>query len=170
MLFPIRLTWLAALAVCAVQCSLAPRVAGSREESVRQQLTAEYATIVAGFKRDDPSPWIERLAPDFHLTLFNGSVQSRDWAVNYVRENAHAFRVDSLSMRLKELRERQDVWEATVEQLSSRTFTDSSGVHRLDVGAMQLETWKRVAGRWLLAAVREKDVLYLRRDGQPPAH
>ena len=38
---------------------------------------------------------------------------------------------------------------------------------RLDP-AMQLETWEKVNGAWKLSAVREKDILYLRRDGKSP--
>jgi hypothetical protein len=139
------------------------------EAAVGTELAREYGAIVEGFKRNDPSAWIARLAPDFRLILFNGAVQSREWAVDYVRNNANVFHVDSLSMTVTSVRPEQDRWIATVRQLSSRTFSDSTGAHRLEVGAMQIEAWSRMPSGWMLRSVQEKEVLYLRRDGVPPS-
>ena len=134
------------------------------ESSVRAALEREYAAIVGGLLRNDPSPWIERLGPDFRLILFNGSSQSREWAVSYVKNNANTFHVGALTMRIKTLQPAAGRWVATVEQLSSRTWSDSVGPHRLEVGAIQLETWERRDSRWQLTSVQEKEILYLRRD------
>jgi hypothetical protein len=139
---------------------------GLTPDEVRRQLNPEYASIVEGFRHNNPSPWIDRLGPEFQLTLFNGSVQSRAWAVNYVRNNAGSFQIDTLTMRIQSLEHREGTWVATVEQLSSRRYTDSTGTHRLDVGAIQLETWSRRPDGWKLVGVREKELLYLRRDGK----
>lgn len=137
-------------------------------QSVRKQLEGEYASIAAAFKRDDPSEWIRRLSPDFRLTLFNGMVQKREWVVDYVKNNAKAFHVEQLTMMVKDLKVGPQSTVATVEQRSSRTFKDTSGQHRLDVGAVQLETWERSSEGWKLKAVQEKELLYLLRDGKPP--
>lgn len=137
-------------------------------QSVQKQLEREYASIVAAFKRDDPSAWIQRLAPDFQLTLFNGMVQNREWVIKYVRDNAKAFHVEQLAMTIKNLEVGSQQTLATVEQRSSRTFKDNSGQHRLDVGAVQLETWERSPDGWRLKAVQEKQLLYLLKDGKPP--
>jgi uncharacterized protein DUF4440 len=153
----------AALFVAFVSCAAIPR-----QVSVRRQLDREYATIAAGFRRDDPSEWIRRLSPDFHLTLFNGAIQDRDWVVKYVRNNAKTFHVVELTMSIKDLTIAGNQAVATVEQKSSRTFADGSGQHRLDVGAVQLETWQRSPDGWKLKAVREKELLYVRKDGKPP--
>ena len=134
------------------------------ESSVRIALEREYAAIVHGFLRNDPNPWIERLGPEFKLILFNGSTQSREWAVSYVKNNATTFHVGTLTMRIKTLQPAAGRWVATVEQLSDRTWSDSTGPHRLEVGAIQLETWERRDSGWQLASVREKEILYLRRD------
>jgi hypothetical protein len=137
-------------------------------QSVRKQLEREYASITAAFKRDDPSEWIRRLAPDFHLKLFNGMVQNREWVIGYVKNNAKTFHVEQLMMTIKDLKVGPQHTVATVEQRSSRTFRDRSGQHRLDVGAVQLETWERSPEGWTLKAVQEKELLYLLRDGKPP--
>jgi hypothetical protein len=152
------------LGIALLSLSCAPALQSETESSVRISLDREYAMIVSGFLRNDPSPWIERLGPEFKLILFNGSTQSRDWAVDYVRNNATTFRVGTLTMRIRTLQPTAGGWVATVEQLSDRTWSDSTGPHRLEVGAIQLETWERTDSRWKLASVQEKEILYLRRD------
>jgi len=153
----------AAVLVVFVSCAAIPQ-----HRSIRKQLEREYAAIAAGFRRDDPTEWIRRLSPDFHLTLFNGAIQDRDWVVKYVQNNSKSFHVVELTMTIKDLAIAGDQVVATVEQKSSRTFADSSGQHRLDVGAVQLETWQRSPNGWKLKAVREKELLYLRKDGKAP--
>lgn len=139
----------------------------THQDSVRMQLEREYGAIVDGFSRDDPSEWIRRLAPDFRLVLFNGSVQNRDWVVQYVTNNAKAFHVVELHMRLKGLSVAANSAVATVEQTSRRTFADSTGrQHIVEVGAVQLEAWRRHKEGWRLEKVQEKELLYLRRDGK----
>jgi hypothetical protein len=156
-------------ALPALALALAGCAATGTEASVRQELEREYAAIVAGFRRDDPAEWIRRLAPDFRLTLFSGAIQDRKWAVDYVQGNAKNFHVVELTMSIRALEIGAEDVVATVEQKSARTFKDEAGPHRLEVGAVQLETWERApAGGWRLKAVREKDVLYLRKDGKPP--
>ena len=67
--------------------SISMLVRAQSEESVRKQLKANYARIVNGFKKNDPAAWEGFLISDFKLRLFNGSVQDRQWVVNYVRNN-----------------------------------------------------------------------------------
>jgi hypothetical protein len=138
------------------------------EDSLRKELEANYARIVDGFKKGDPSVWEGFLAPGFRLRLFNGEVRDRRWVSDYVRNNAKTFKVVSLSMRITGLAiEGEDV-VATVEQKSSRTFTDKRGQpHQLDVGAVQREVWTRTPGGMRLRLVEEKEVLYLKEDGKP---
>ena len=138
------------------------------EKSVRKELESDYARIVKGFKNNDPAVWEGFLLPDFRLKLFNGSVQDRAWVVNYVRNNAKTFKVKKLSMTIKDLKIEGDDATAVVEQKSSRTFKDEKGEpHRLDVGALQRETWTRTPGGWRLKAVEEWKVLYVLKDGRP---
>ncbi len=139
----------------------------THRETVRAQIEREYGDIVAGFKKDDPTAWIRHLAPTFQLVLFNGSVQNRDWAVSYVRNNAHSFHVVELAIAIKDLAAAADSAVATVEQTSKRTFDDTTGKHMLEIGAIQRETWRRGKNsKWLLVKVQEKEVLYIRRDGK----
>ena len=138
------------------------------ERGVRKELESNYARIVRGFKKNDPAVWEGFLTPEFKLKLFSGSVQDRQWVVNYVRNNAKTFQVKKLSMRIKELEVKGDAAVAVVEQKSSRTFKDEQGQpHRLDVGALQRETWTRTPGGWMLKSVEEWKVLYLLKDGKP---
>ena len=138
------------------------------EDNIRKELKANYAKIVKGFKRNDPAVWEGFLIPDFKLKLFSGSVQDRSWVVNYIRNNAKTFKVLKLSMVIKELKVEEDDALAVVEQKSSRTFIDEQGNgHRLDIGALQRETWTRTPDGWKLKSVEEWKVLYLLKDGKP---
>ncbi len=133
------------------------------------ELEDVYRQLMDAFKRNDPMPWIERLAPQFKLTLFNGTVQDRDWVVDYVRNNAKAFTVQELLMKITdiELLPSSEKVVATVEQVSSRTFRDEDGQsHTLDVGAIQLETWLKTPYGWQLLGVKEHKLLYLKKDGK----
>ncbi len=143
-------------------------VRADAEEKIRKELKANYAKIVKGFKKNDSAVWEGFLVADFKLKLFNGSVQDRRWVVDYVRNNAKTFKVLKLSMVIKELKVEGDEATAVVEQKSSRTFNDEQGkAHRLDVGALQRETWTKTPSGWKLKSVEEWKVLYLLKDGKP---
>ena len=143
-------------------------VRADAEEKIRKELKANYARIVKGFQKGDPEVWLGFLVSDFKLKLFNGSVQDRQWVVGYVRNNAKTFKVLKLSMVIKELKVEGNDATAVVEQKSSRTFSDEQGkAHRLDVGALQRETWTRTPIGWRLKSVEEWKVLYLLKDGKP---
>lgn len=149
--------------------SISVLVRADSEESVRKELKTNYSRIVKGFKKNDPAVWEGFLIPDFKLKLFNGSVQDRQWVVNYVRNNARTFKVLKLSMTITELKIEGDDAIAVVEQKSSRTFNDEKGTsHQLDVGALQRETWTKTSTGWRLKSVEEWKVLYLLKDGKPP--
>ena len=133
-------------------------------KSIQKQLAAEYRQIEESFLRNDPSAWIDKLSPDFQLTLFSGEKQNRDWVVNYVRNNAKNFRIQKLSMRIKSLEVHKSDVTAVVEQKSKRTFTDEKGQPRtLEVGALQRETWEHGPNGWRLTAVQEWKLLYLKK-------
>ena len=142
--------------------------AGDDQASIRKELKASYAVIVKGFKKNDPSVWEGFLVSDFKLKLFDGSVRDRPWVVDYVRNNAKTFKVLKLSMKIKELLIEGEDATAVVEQKSSRAFKDEQGrPHRLDVGALQRETWTKTPVGWRLKAVEEWRVLYVLKDGKP---
>src|SRR6266545_7451728 len=128
-------------------------VRADAEEKIRKELKANYAKIVKGFKKNDPAVWEGFLVPDFKLKLFNGSVQDRRWVVDYVRNNAKTFKVLKLSTTIKELTIEGNDATAVVEQKSSRTFIEQGKSHRLDVGALQRETWTETPSGWRLKSV-----------------
>jgi uncharacterized protein DUF4440 len=133
----------------------------------RAELVAVYGTLREGFMKNAPQAWIDALAPSFTLTLFDGQVMSRDWVENYVRTNAAQFRIRTLAMVLQSITRLVDTVVATVEQTSDREYSDEQGIrHRLEVGALQLETWVCTGAGWRLTKVKEHKLLYLRRDGQ----
>lgn len=143
-------------------------VRADSERQVRKELKSNYARIVKGFKKNDTAIWEGFLAPDFKLKLLNGSIQNRQWVVDYVRNNAKTFKIKKLSMTIKELIIEGDDATAVVEQKSSRIFNDEQGKsHQLDVGALQRETWTRTPNGWRLKAVEEWKVLYVLKDGKP---
>jgi hypothetical protein len=130
---------------------------------VKERLAAEYRQIEEGFRKNDPTAWIQRLSPEFQLTLFSGQKQNREWVVDYVRNNAKTFRIQKLNMRVKSLEVNENAVTA-IEQTSIRTFTDDKGQpHRLEVGALQRETWEQGSDGWRLKAVQEWKLLYLRK-------
>jgi len=140
----------------------------SPEDMVRKELEANYQKIVDGFKKDDPSTWEGFLTPGFQLKLFNGQVKDRKWVTEYVRNNAKAFKVSSLSMGIKSLTIEGDSAAAMVEQKSSRTFVDEQRqTHQLDVGAVQREVWTKTRDGMRLKFVEEKELLYLKQDDKP---
>jgi hypothetical protein len=146
----------------------APTPPADQHENLRKELEANYARIVDGFKKNDPSIWEGYLVPDFQLKLFNGQVQNRQWVSDYVRNNAKTFKVVKLTMRIKELAVEGDEAVAIVEQESLRTFKDEQEKeHQLEVGAIQRETWTKTPDGMRLKLVQEKEVLYLRQDGKP---
>ena len=156
------------LAVMLAIGSASVLVRADTEGRVRQELKTNYARIVKGFKRNDPAIWEGFLAQDFKLKLFNGSVQNRQWVIDYVRNNAKTFKIRKLSMTIKELVIEGNDATAVVEQKSSRTFNDEQGKpHQLDVGALQRETWTKTQSGWRLKVVEEWKVLYLLKDGKP---
>ncbi|HEY6252468.1 MAG TPA: hypothetical protein VI685_21140 [Candidatus Angelobacter sp.] len=106
-------------------------------DSVKKELAREYKNIEHGFRRDDPAQWIEHLSPDFELVLFNGQHQSRQWAVDYVHNNAKTFHVRKLTMRIQNIEFGDADVTAIVEQKSERTFVENGQAHRLNVGALQ---------------------------------
>ena len=110
--------------------------------AVQRDLSREYKIIEGGFRHDDPEPWIKHLSPDFELVLFAGQHQPRQWAVDYVRNNAQTFHIVKLSMRIQRIEFGEGDVTAIVEQKSERTFTENGQPHRLEVGALQRETWQ----------------------------
>ena len=153
---------LAALVGCASVPSHPPSA-----ETVREQLGREYAVIADGFRRNDPSPWIERLGPCFRLISLGGPSLPRTSAISFVRDGARASRVEDLSIEILSVQFVRDEWVATVRHTSARTFSDSASAPRLELGVIQLETWSPTStGSWQLASVQESQLLYLRRTGR----
>ena len=132
-------------------------------DTVKKELAREYKNIEHSFRHDNPTPWIKHLSPNFELVLFNGEHQSRQWAVDYVRNNAKTFRIRKLTMRIQNIELGDADVTAIVEQKSERTFVENGQTHRLEVGALQRETWEKTTGAWQLKRVQEWKVLYLRR-------
>jgi hypothetical protein len=164
-----RLTAVTALAlVCVPRSVLAQGSCSSRDTArTREELVGVYNTFREAFMNNAPQAWIDALAPSFTLTLFDGKVMSKDWVENYVRTNAAQFRIRTLAMVVQSITRLVDTVVATVEQTSDREYSDEQGVrHRLEVGALQLETWVCTGAGWRLTNVKEHKLLYLRRDGQ----
>jgi len=136
---------------------------GKTPDAVKKELAREYKNIEHSFRHDDPTPWIEHLSPDFELVLFNGEHQSRQWAVDYVRNNAKNFHIRKLTMRIQSVELGDAEVTAIVEQKSERTFVENGQAHCLDVGALQRETWEKTGRVWRLKRVQEWKVLYLRK-------
>ncbi len=143
-------------------------VRADNEKIIRKELKAAYVRIVDALKKNDAAVFEELLASDFQVKLLNGETHDREWILNYIRNNAKAFKVLKLSIKIKKLTINRDEAIALIEQKSSRTFNDAQGKsHRLDVGAIQQETWVKTAEGWRLKHNEELKRLYVKQDGKP---
>ena len=75
---------------------------------VRQELAAEYAIFREAFIKNAPEAWSNALDSSFSLTLFNGTIMSKDWVEDYVRTNAKQFHIRSLGCGIQSLTVRAD--------------------------------------------------------------
>ncbi len=143
-------------------------VRADNEKIIRKELKAAYIRIVDALKGNDAAVFEELLASDFQVKLLNGETHDREWILNYIRNNAKAFKVLKLSIKIKKLTINRDEAIALIEQKSSRTFNDAQGKsHRLDVGAIQQETWVKTAEGWRLKDNDELKRLSVKQDGKP---
>jgi hypothetical protein len=99
----------------------------------------------------------------------SGPSLPRQSAITFVRNSARTSRVEDLSIEILSVQYVRDEWVATVKHTSTRTFSDSIGAHRLELGVIQLEMWSPTSrGSWKLVSAQESQRLYLRRDGKSP--
>ena len=156
------------LAVLLIAESVPVAVRADSKNDTRKELKAAYVRIVDALKNNDPAVFEELLAPDFQVKLINGETHDREWILNYIRNNAKAFKVLKLSIKIKKLTVSGNEAIALIEQKSSRTLNDAEGKsHRLDVGAIQQETWVKTAVGWRLRHNVELKRLYVKQDGKP---
>ncbi len=156
------------LAVLLIAESVPVAVRADSKNDTRKELKAAYVRIVDALKNNDPAVFEELLAPDFQVKLINGETHDREWILNYIRNNAKAFKVLKLSIKIKKLTVSGNEAIALIEQKSSRTLNDAEGKsHRLDVGAIQQETWVKTAEGWRLRHNVELKRLYVKQDGKP---
>jgi hypothetical protein len=156
------------LAVLLIAESVPVAVRADSKNDTRKELKAAYVRIVNALKNNDPAVFEELLAPDFQVKLINGETHDREWILNYIRNNAKAFKVLNLSIKIKKLTVSGNEAIALIEQKSSRTFNDAEGKsHRLDVGVIQQETWVKAAEGWRLRHNVELKRLYVKQDGKP---
>ncbi len=156
------------LAVLLIAESVPVAVRADSKNDTRKELKAAYVRIVDALKNNDPAVFEELLASDFQVKLINGETHDREWILNYIRNNAKAFNVLKLSIKIKKLTVSGNEAIALIEQKSSRTSNDAEGKsHRLDVGAIQQETWVKTAEGWRLRHNVELKRLYVKQDGKP---
>lgn len=156
------------LAVLLIAESVPVAVRADSKNDTRKELKAAYVRIVDALKNNDPAVFEELLAPDFQVKLINGETHDREWILNYIQNNAKAFKVLKLSIKIKKLTVSGNEAIALIEQKSSRTLNDAEGKsHRLDVGAIQQETWVKTAEGWRLRHNVELKRLYVKQDGKP---
>ena len=156
------------LAVLLIAESVPVAVRADSKNDTRKELKAAYVRIADALKNNDPAVFEELLAPDFQVKLINGETHDREWILNYIRNNAKAFKVLKLSIKIKKLTVSGNEAIVLIEQKSSRTFNDAEGKsHRLDVGAIQQETWVKTAEGWWLRHNVELKRLYVTQDGKP---
>ena len=156
------------LAVLLIAESVPVGVRADSKNDTRKELKAAYVRIVDALKNNDPAVFEELLAPDFQVKLINGETHDREWILNYIRNNAKAFKVLKLSIKITKLTVSGNEAIAFIEQKSSRTLNDAEGKsHRLDVGAIQQETWVKTAEGWRLRHNVELKRLYVKQDGKP---
>ncbi len=97
-------------------------VRADSKKIILKELKAAYVRIVDALKKNDAAVFEELLAPDFQVKLINGETHNREWILNYIRNNAGAFKVWKLSIKIKKLTVSGDEAIALIEQKEFENF------------------------------------------------
>ena len=134
-----------------------------------RQLERRYAEQDSGVARRDLAGFLATLAPAYFVELRDGQRFTRpgiDSAIARDMRLTHAVR--DVGTVIESITIRGDTLVARVMHRADRTLADGQGQHhRWENAIRHEETWARIRDAWHIVALREREQLYLRRDGVP---
>ena len=150
--------------------SATPRLsAQSDTASLRSVLQSRYAHQDSAIARRDLASFLSTLATQYVVELRDGQRFTRPGVDSAIaRDMRQTSVVASVTTVVESLQVRGDTVWATVVHRADRVLRDGDGQpHRWENGVRHDEGWVLVGTSLRVAALRERDQLYLRRDGVP---
>lgn len=150
-----------------VDFNLAVIVPAADTAVLRPVLESRYADQDSAIARRDLAGFLSTLAPQYVVELRDGQRFTRPGIDSAIAQDMrYTSAVASVATVLESLRLRDDTVWATVVHRADRLLHDAQGqTHRWENGVRHDEAWVLVGTTWRVAALRERDQLYLRRDG-----
>ena len=135
--------------------------------SLRPVLESRYAHQDSAIARRDLAGFLTTLAAQYVVELRDGQRFTRPGVDSAIaRDMRQTSVVASVATVVESLRVGGDTVWATVVHRADRVLRDGQGrPHRWENGVRHDEGWVLLGNTWRVAALRERDQLYLRRDG-----
>src|SRR5262245_5237348 len=135
---------------------------------LRSRLDQRYAQQDTAIARRDLTGFLATLSPGYLVELRDGRRFTRPGIDSAIARDMHQTRsVRSVITVVESLAVREDTVWATVVHRTDRILADQQGrPHRWENGVRHEEGWVRSGTEWCIAVLRERQQLYLRRDGQ----
>jgi hypothetical protein len=136
--------------------------------SVRSRLDRRYAQQDTAIARRDLSGFLATLTPGYMVELRDGQRFTRPGIDSAIARDMRQTRsVRSVTTVIESLAIRGDTVWVTVVHRADRILADNQGrPHRWENGVRHEEGWVRSGSEWCIIVLRERQQLYLRRDGQ----
>jgi hypothetical protein len=137
--------------------------------SFRSILLLRYARQDSAIARRDLALFLSTLAPSYEVELRDGQRFTRPGIDSAIARDMRLTRAVTLVTTVVDSvwTERETVWAAVVHR-TDRMLADAQGrPHRWENAVRHHEGWVHRGTEWFIAALREREQLYLRRDGVP---
>ena len=143
--------------------------AQAASESFRSILQQRYAQQDSAIAQRDLPLFLSTLTPSYQVQLRDGRRFTRPGIDSAIARDMRLTRAVSLATTVVDSvwTVRDTVW-ATVVHRTDRTLADEEErPHRWENAVRHHEAWVHRGAEWLIVALREREQLYLRRDGIP---
>jgi carboxymethylenebutenolidase len=147
---------------------LAPARHGPADTSqIRRLLEQRYARQDSAIARRDLADFLGTLTPRYGVELRDGQRFTRPGIDSAIARDMRQTRaVSSIATEVESLEVSGDTVWVTVVHRADRTLADEQGrPHRWENGVRHEEGWVHNGVEWYIAVLREREQLYLRRDG-----
>jgi len=137
--------------------------------SFRSILQQRYAQQDSAIAHRDLPLFLSTLAPSYQVELRDGRRFTRPGIDSAIARDMRLTRAVTIATTVIDSvwTERQTVW-ATVVHRTDRTLADEQGrPHRWESAVRHQEGWVHRGTEWFIVELREREQLYLRRDGVP---
>jgi len=144
-----------------------PRHGPADTLQIRRLLEQQYARQDSAIARRDLAGFLGTLTPRYVVELRDGQRFTRPGIDSAIaRDMRQTSAVRSVATVVESLKVRGDTVWVTVVHRADRILADQQGrPHRWENGARHEEGWVQDGAEWYIAVLREREQLYLRRDG-----